>query len=507
MVATAAQIAANRANALLSTGPRTPEGKAASSRNALTHGAHASDDTILATAPDTYLDDFRTHFQPVGVLEAHLVDHLAVLASRRERLQRAMDALLELNERHALTEHLHERYGRNNPNAFIDGQPSWQAALRRYDGNTYIDDRYPEPASDPDLDPDPILCSLAYTLSGPRAAALFRHEASVDRRFSATLKQLTTIQHQRRAAAATEGTAQPATPAWGGTNTTLAARAATEWMNQAAAPLPEPARDRGTGPGPGEEKARTATPEPESGLLRALDRYLRATATPAEPWFDPLAAATAAPAHGTAAPAPAPIPGLPTTSVSSVLPPVSDSHASVPDQSQSAHPAPQSSHAASAFDVMSGDQSQSTRPAPPSGAQPEQNEPALASEQQAPRALAATDAPDVRGRLSGRGQCHDGVSLRHDHDLQVHSAAAHHRGVPTSPLTPDRGIEANAGEPRRSAGSTLAPTPPDRKFKPNPAAHLPDDEPTGFLSVLPRHPHEPSSIPAHRPDALPPAAQ
>src|SRR5579862_8004792 len=146
-MATAAQIAANRANARRSTGPRTPEGKAASSRNALTHGA---------TASDTYLADFRAHFQPIGVLEAHLVDQLAVLASRRERLNAALDALLELNERHALTECLHERYGINTANARIPGQPSWQAAMRRYDENTYIDPIYPEPVSDPALDPDPI---------------------------------------------------------------------------------------------------------------------------------------------------------------------------------------------------------------------------------------------------------------------------------------------------------------------------------------------------------------
>src|SRR5579862_4305144 len=237
-MATAAQIAANRSNALRSTGPRTPEGKAASSRNALTHGAHASDDLILATAPTTYLDDFRAHFQPVGILEAHLVDHLAVLASRRERLNAAMDALLELNERHALTECLHERYGINTANARIPGQPSWQAPLRRYDENTSIDDLYPEPVSDPALDPDPILCSLAYTLSGPRAAALFRHEASVDRRFSATLKELTALQTQRRKAASTA------------------------------------------------EKAQSAPPLHEPSLQRALDRYLRETATPADPWFD-----------------------------------------------------------------------------------------------------------------------------------------------------------------------------------------------------------------------------
>jgi hypothetical protein len=240
MVATAAQIAANRANALRSTGPRTPEGKAASSRNALTHGAHASDDTILAAASNTYLDTFRARFQPADALEAHLVEHLAILALRRDRLNAAMDALLELNERHALTEHLHERYGVNTPNAHIPGQPSWQAAMRRYDGNTYVDRRFPEPVSDPDLDPDPLLCSLAYTLSSPRAAALFRHEASVDRRFTATLKQLTTLQDQRRAAAAGEA-------------------------------------------------RRPAVPPHEPRLQRALDRYLRETSVvPASASFAPV---------------------------------------------------------------------------------------------------------------------------------------------------------------------------------------------------------------------------
>jgi hypothetical protein len=41
-MATAKQIAANRRNALLSTGPRTPEGKRISSGNALTFGLFAN---------------------------------------------------------------------------------------------------------------------------------------------------------------------------------------------------------------------------------------------------------------------------------------------------------------------------------------------------------------------------------------------------------------------------------------------------------------------------------
>jgi hypothetical protein len=367
MVATAAQIAANRANARRSTGPRTPEGKAASSHNALTHGAYASDDSILATTPNIYLEAFRARFQPADALEAHLVEHLAVLALRRDRLNAAMDALLELNERHALTEHLHERYGVNTPNAHIPGQPSWQAAMRRYDDNSYVDPRYPEPVSDPVLDPDPILCSLAYTFSSPRAAALFRHEAAVDRRFSATLKELTTLQAQRRAAAATASK----TP---------------------SAPLHEPS------------------------LQRALDRYLRATATiPTGPRLDPRTPpgpthpALSTPAHENAAP-PDP-PGFIRPSLPSRIHPEAV-FMPVPDQTQSALPGQQFT------------------------TQYEQNEPAAIA------------------------------------------APVDHRAAPTSSLPSDHKIEAN------------------------PSLYLPYDEPTTFLSVLPRHPDEPSSIPAHWPDAL-----
>jgi hypothetical protein len=53
------QIAANRTNALRSTGPRTHRGKATSSSNALTHGAYASDDTLLAISSARCLSPSR----------------------------------------------------------------------------------------------------------------------------------------------------------------------------------------------------------------------------------------------------------------------------------------------------------------------------------------------------------------------------------------------------------------------------------------------------------------
>ena len=47
-----AKLAANRANARLSTGPNTPEGRKAASRNSVTHGLSASPEALFAAHPD-----------------------------------------------------------------------------------------------------------------------------------------------------------------------------------------------------------------------------------------------------------------------------------------------------------------------------------------------------------------------------------------------------------------------------------------------------------------------
>jgi hypothetical protein len=52
---TPAQLAARRANALLSTGPRTPEGKAIAALNAVTHGLC----TTVAVLPGESVDEFQ----------------------------------------------------------------------------------------------------------------------------------------------------------------------------------------------------------------------------------------------------------------------------------------------------------------------------------------------------------------------------------------------------------------------------------------------------------------
>jgi hypothetical protein len=78
-MATAAQIAANRANAQKSTGPRTAEGKAASSANALKSGIYAQSLIIRGEDPaelEALRDDFYAAHQPESAGERALVDTL-----------------------------------------------------------------------------------------------------------------------------------------------------------------------------------------------------------------------------------------------------------------------------------------------------------------------------------------------------------------------------------------------------------------------------------------------
>jgi hypothetical protein len=78
-MATTAQIDANRANALLSTGPVSPEGKAVSARNALKLGIHANALIIPGEDPDALTQlsaTFHQDHEPDGVLETELVEVL-----------------------------------------------------------------------------------------------------------------------------------------------------------------------------------------------------------------------------------------------------------------------------------------------------------------------------------------------------------------------------------------------------------------------------------------------
>jgi hypothetical protein len=91
MSASAARQTANAANAQLSTGPRTPEGKASSSQNARKHGLTASE---LIIGPedreqfDALLADFQSDVAPQGAIQQTLFDELVASAWNLRRIRR-----------------------------------------------------------------------------------------------------------------------------------------------------------------------------------------------------------------------------------------------------------------------------------------------------------------------------------------------------------------------------------------------------------------------------------
>jgi hypothetical protein len=86
-----AQLTANRANAQKSTGPRSPEGKAASRFNALKHGMEAASIVIPGEDPAAYeaiSDEYQGQFDPQSALEQFHVDTLIRSDWQKRRLQR-----------------------------------------------------------------------------------------------------------------------------------------------------------------------------------------------------------------------------------------------------------------------------------------------------------------------------------------------------------------------------------------------------------------------------------
>jgi hypothetical protein len=111
------QAQANRRNALKSTGPKTPEGKAAVRLNANKHGLR-SQEVLLPGEDEEALkeldENLRTELQPLGELENLLVDGIIAAHWRLRRLRRveagifAWELYGELAERAQQEAHTYE---------------------------------------------------------------------------------------------------------------------------------------------------------------------------------------------------------------------------------------------------------------------------------------------------------------------------------------------------------------------------------------------------------------
>jgi hypothetical protein len=109
-MATAAQIAANRRNSQLSTGPKTPPGKSISSQNSRKHGLSGSTTAALLDSDSDrgFIEDrkaqLRPEFDPRGPEEEHLFEEMVTQSLRVGRCVDAYFALCREHGRRARTE-------------------------------------------------------------------------------------------------------------------------------------------------------------------------------------------------------------------------------------------------------------------------------------------------------------------------------------------------------------------------------------------------------------------
>ncbi len=125
-MASQAQTRANRANALKSTGPKTVEGKAATSHNAVKHGLLAEQVVIAGEDPgvfEVYREAMIEELSPFGAVETVLAERVVGLAWRLRRAERiqaeVFDTMLTKDARGA---HLRKMAQLALPKAGKDGQ-------------------------------------------------------------------------------------------------------------------------------------------------------------------------------------------------------------------------------------------------------------------------------------------------------------------------------------------------------------------------------------------------
>ena len=193
--ATEAQIDANRRNAQKSTGPRSAQGKGASSRNGLKHGLSGDKHILPGENPEEFLlllKDLYDNFSPVGLGEEKLVQRIAADQWRLDRTL-PMEAAIY----------------RQRLQAVAAGDYTRKRELVNHKQNH---ERNPEipPAPAP---PDPgDRLTRAFIVDGDgrnSLTRLARYETSIERSIDRCLRQLQAYQAARIAAAPEASQAAP----------------------------------------------------------------------------------------------------------------------------------------------------------------------------------------------------------------------------------------------------------------------------------------------------------
>jgi hypothetical protein len=172
MPTSAAQIASNKANSLKSSGPKTAEGLARSSRNALKHGLTGAGIALPiedAAEVDRLQRDLESEMKPSGELGRTLVRRMALLAVRMDRCV--------AHETASLTVGIEE--------AEAEFDAAWPAV---------------EGEDNPDREQARIdVGRLALFDASPEACLARKYEAAAERGFFRTLKEFRQVEKQAKA--------------------------------------------------------------------------------------------------------------------------------------------------------------------------------------------------------------------------------------------------------------------------------------------------------------------
>ena len=130
-MSTKAQTKANQKNAQKSTGPKTAEGKAVVSQNAIKHGLFAAEAVITGENPadyEAYHDQFLAELAPVGMVESMMAERIVSLAWRLRRAERMQNQSIESMMEREVTDPSairHRKFHINNER-FQPGDPRFE---------------------------------------------------------------------------------------------------------------------------------------------------------------------------------------------------------------------------------------------------------------------------------------------------------------------------------------------------------------------------------------------
>jgi hypothetical protein len=190
---------ANRSNVRHSTGPKTPEGKAAVRLNAVQHGLLARDAVLPGEDADAFEDlwnEVWAELSPVGPIEELLVERIINSIWRLRRSARVETALFHWRVYWLKADRLRERVG-----SYVEPPIDTSLFVEIRDKASHSEAKEALAEVEAERDRDEVLLGCAFDADakeGNTLAKLARYEARLERSLFRNLNELRKLQDKRR---------------------------------------------------------------------------------------------------------------------------------------------------------------------------------------------------------------------------------------------------------------------------------------------------------------------